>query len=96
MVYCAQIALGFNVVLSTPKPLYNMVYYNTILDITWIRVGPQMGCGERKYVQIIQVTRPIYQYMVKMLKNLLRNQKADDPETWYAASGARILPNLFK
>ena len=42
MVYCAQIALGFNVVLSTPKPLYNMVYYKTILDITWIRVGPQM------------------------------------------------------
>ena len=35
--------------------------------------------------------------MVKALKNLLlRNQKADDLETWYAASGARVLPNLFK
>ena len=37
---------------------------------------------------------PIY---VKNLKNLLpRNQKADDLETWYAASGARVLPSLFK
>ena len=26
--------------------------------------------------------------MVKTLKNLFRNQKADDLETWYAASGA--------
>ena len=37
---------------------------------------------------------PIYG---KNLKNLhLQNQNADDLETWYAASGARILPNLFK
>ena len=36
-------------------------------------------------------------YMVKTLKNLLlQNQKADDLETWYAASGARVLPSLFK
>ena len=36
-------------------------------------------------------------YMVKTLKNLLlRNQMADDLETWYAASGARILSSLFK
>ena len=34
--------------------------------------------------------------MVKTLNNLLRNQKADDLETWYAASGARVLPSLFK
>ena len=27
---------------------------------------------------------------------LLRNQKADDLESWYAASGARVLPSLFK
>ena len=33
----------------------------------------------------------------KTLKNLLlRNQKADDLETWYAASGARVLPHLFQ
>ena len=37
---------------------------------------------------------PIYG---KTLKNLiLRNQMANDLETWYAASGARVLPNLFK
>ena len=36
-------------------------------------------------------------YGVKTLKNLLlRNQKADDLETWYAASGAQVLPSLFK
>ena len=36
-------------------------------------------------------------YMVKTLKNLLlRNQKADDLETWYTALGAQVLPNLFK
>ena len=32
----------------------------------------------------------------KSIKNLLRNQKADDLEIWYAASGARVLPSLFK
>ena len=32
--------------------------------------------------------------MVKTLKNLLlRNQKAHDLETWYAASGAWLLPS---
>ena len=37
---------------------------------------------------------PIYG---KNLKNyLLRNQKADDLETWYAASGTQVLPNSFK
>ena len=31
--------------------------------------------------------------MVKTLKNLLlQNQKADDLESWYVASGARVLP----
>ena len=28
---------------NTPEPLYNMVRYNTVLDITRIRVGPQMA-----------------------------------------------------
>ena len=37
---------------------------------------------------------PIYG---KTLKNLLlQNQKADDLETWYAASGAQVLPSLFR
>ena len=34
--------------------------------------------------------------MVKNLKNLLWNQKANDLETCYAALGARVLPNLLK
>ena len=38
---------------------------------------------------------PIYGKNLK--KNLLlRNQKADDLEIWYAASSARVLPSLFK
>ena len=36
-------------------------------------------------------------YGKKNLKNLpLRKQKAYDLETWSAALGARVLPNLFK
>ena len=32
----------------------------------------------------------------KNLQNLLlRNQEADDVETWYTASGTQVLPNLF-
>ena len=33
-------------------------------------------------------------YMVNSFKNLLllRNQQADDLETWYTASGTRVLP----
>ena len=35
--------------------------------------------------------------IVKTFKNLLlRNQEADDLETWYAASGTQVLPNLLK
>ena len=35
--------------------------------------------------------------MVKTLKYLLlRNQKADDIEYWYAASSTQVLPSLFK
>ena len=55
--------------------------------------------GGTKFVQMVLVTWPRWlpcPYMVKTLKNLLRNQKADDLETWYAASGARVLPSLFK
>ena len=37
---------------------------------------------------------PIYGKNLK--KNILRNQKIDDLEPWYAASSAQVLPNLFK
>ena len=56
--------------------------------------------GEQKCVQMVQVTWPRWPpcpYMVKILKNLLlRNQTADDLETWYVALGSRVLPSLFK
>ena len=31
--------------------------------------------------------------MVKTIKNLLRTQRADDLETWYAASGVQVIPS---
>ena len=37
--------------------------------------------------------RPIYG---KNLQKSLRNQEADDIETWSTASGTQVLPNLFK
>ena len=35
-------------------------------------------------------------YVKNLINLLLRNQKADDVETWYAALGAQVLPSLFK
>ena len=49
--------------------------------------------GERKFVQMVQVTLPVWPpcpYIVKTLKYLLRNQKADHLETWYAALGTQV------
>ena len=39
---------------------------------------------------------PVYMYGKNLKKFFLRNQKPDDLETCYAASGARVLPSLFK
>ena len=58
------------------------------------------GSEEQKFLQMVMVTWPRWPpcpYMVKTLKNLLLwNQKADDLETWYAASSTQVLPNSFK
>ena len=51
-----------------------------------------LGTGERKFIQMVQITwpemaaMPIYGINLKNL--FLRNQKADDLETWHAALGA--------
>ena len=34
--------LGIQFDVSTPQPLYNMVHYNTVLNITRIIAGPHM------------------------------------------------------
>ena len=55
--------------------------------------------GRTKVVQTVLVTwprRPSCPYMLKPLKNLLRNQKADDLETWNVALGGQVIPSLFK
>ena len=31
-----------NTDINTPQPLYNMVHFNTVMNITGIRAGPQM------------------------------------------------------
>ena len=53
-----------------------------------------------KFVQMFRATWPRWlpsPYMVKTFKNvLLRNQEADDIETWYEASSTQVLPNWFK
>ena len=58
------------------------------------------GLRERKFVQMVVVTWPRwppYPYVIKTLKKLfLRNQKADDRETWCAELSAQVLSNLFK
>ena len=58
------------------------------------------GMEEQNFVQMVQVTWPrwpLCPYMVKNFKNLLLwNQKADDLETWYAASSTQVLPSLFE
>ena len=35
-------------------------------------------------------------YNKKLKKRLLWNQKADDLESWYEASGTRVLPSFSK
>ena len=35
-------------------------------------------------------------YGINLKNLLLRNQMADDLETWYASSGVRVLPSLLK
>ena len=56
-------------------------------------VGGTIVCSNRPGQMTKVATMPIYG---KNLKNLLWNQKADDLESWYAASGTQVLPSLFK
>ena len=53
-----------------------------------------------QFIYMFRITWPRWlpsPNMVKKNKNLLlRNQEADDIETWYTASGTEVLPNLFK
>ena len=85
------------------RPLSSSLFKHLLLRNHWanqsqISYGASMG-WERKFAQMALVTWPRWPprtYMVKTLKNLLLNQKADDLETWYASAGARVLPSLLK
>ena len=67
---------------------------NRWADWSQFPYGASMWCEDWKFVQMSQVTWPC-PYIVKNFKNfLLRNQEADDLETWYTASGTRVLRML--
>ena len=56
-----------------------------------------MNFSERKFVQLVLITWPKWPPCPNMVKNskyfLLWNQKTDDFETWYSASGGQVLPS---
>ena len=69
---------------SSPQKALNRLKPNFIWSLH--------GIGERKYVQTALVTWPRWPpcpYILKTFKN-------DDFWHWYATSGTRVLPNLFK
>ena len=78
----------------------HLLLWNHWADWSQISYGASLGLGNESLFKKVQVTWPRWPpclYMVKTLKNLiLRNQKADDLETCYAALAARVLPILFK
>ena len=85
---------------------WNIIYvwtaYMFLLENEYKSVLPRNAHGTYKAActKMVLVTWPRWPpcpYMVKTFKNfLLWNLKADDLETWYAASSSRVLPKLFK
>ena len=78
----------------------NIFSWETAMPIKPNFMWSLSGIGERKFVQMVQVTWPRWPpcpYMVETWKIIvLWNQKADDLESLYAASSAQVLPSLFK
>ena len=65
----------------------HLLLWNHLGDWSLISYGASFGIGERKFVQMVLVTWPRWPpcpFTVKTLKEtlLLRNQMADDLETW--------------
>ena len=52
--------------------------------------------GNKLKQKIKQIYGKAFLYFLTLNNLLLRNQKADDLETWYAALSAQVLSNLFK
>ena len=58
-----------------------------------------LGKGERKFINKYSRSNDQWlpcPYMVKTFKNLLKNQKSFDLETWHVASGTQALQSLYK
>ena len=84
-VFCLPHSLN---ICETTEPIEATFYMESPLDR-----GTKV-CSNGPGHMTKMATMPIYG---KNLKNLLlRNQKADDLETWYAASGVQVLPCSFK
>ena len=52
--------------------------------------------GDRKFDQTVHVTWPRWPPRPDTVKKSSPEPKADDLESWYVASGAPVLPRLFK
>ena len=72
---------------ETPGPIKVKFHMELLWD------GGTKVCSNGPGLMTKMAAMPVYG---ENLKNLLRNQKANDLETWYAASGARVLQSLFK
>ena len=87
--YVCSVSTFSNIVSSETTGLIEAKFH---MELPWY--GGTKVCS--KMVLVTWPSWPPCSYMVKTLKNLLlRNQKANDLETWYAASSAPVLQSLF-
>ena len=75
---------------SAPKPL-DWSKPNFYMDPLWVG-GMKVYSNDPGHLTKMAATS-IYG---KNVQNLLQNQKADELETWYRASGTQSLQSLFK
>ena len=71
---------------------------NHSADWSQILCGVALGWGNESLFKLFRSHDQDghHAHIVKFFKNLLWNLKADDLETWYAASHTRVLSSLFK
>ena len=79
--------------------LFKHLLRNDWADWSQISYGVSMGWGNKSFSNgpghmTKMAAMPTYGKNLK--KSSSPELKADDLDTWYAASGARVLPNLFK
>ena len=88
MCVCVCVSTFSNIFSSETTGLIEAKFH---MELPWD--GGMKVCSNSPGHMAKMAAMPIYG---KNLKNLLRNQKAYDLETWSVASGVQVLPNLFK